>query len=116
MLFLRDQYHLKMRIGIVYLGTNIVSKQEVAIKLESLNADHLQLENEIHVYKNLSGGPGIPSFHWFGAEGEYNALVLERLGPSLEELFNRCNRRFSLKTVLMLSDQLVSLACAYALL
>jgi casein kinase I family protein HRR25 len=88
-----------------------VSRQEVAIKLESLNADHLQLENEINVYKRLAGGPGIPSFHWFGRENEYNAMVLERLGPSLEELFNRCGRKFSLKTVLMLSDQLVCLVC-----
>lgn len=44
---------------------------------------------------------------WFGVEGDYNVLVMDLLGPSLEDLFNFCSRKLSLKTVLMLADQMV---------
>ena len=51
---------------------------------------------------------GIPTIKWCGTEGDCNVLVMELLGPSLEDLFNFCGCRFSLKTVLLLANQLVS--------
>ena len=44
---------------------------------------------------------------WHGVEGNYNLLVLELLGPSLEDLFGYCERRFTMSTVLQLAMQMV---------
>ncbi len=51
---------------------------------------------------------GIAGLKWYGTEGEYNSLVIDLLGHSLEDLFNFCGKIFSLKTVLMLADQMIS--------
>jgi len=107
------KYRLGRKIGSgsfgeIYLGTNIQNNEEVAIKLEKVRTRHPQLLYESRIYRILQGGPGIPYIHWFGVEGEYNVLVLDLLGPSLEDLFSFCNRRFSLKTVLMLADQMIA--------
>lgn len=94
--------------GDIYLGTNIPTGEEVAIKLESMKTRHPQLEYEWRLYKLLQGKVGIPNIRYFGKEGDYNILVMDLLGPSLEDLFNFCQRKFTLKTVLMLADQMLT--------
>ena len=94
--------------GIVYTGFNIANRKEVAIKLESFEADEPLLEYESYVYRALAGGTGIPHLLWTGADYDYNIMAMELLGPSLEDLFNLCGRKFTVKTVLLLSIQIVS--------
>ncbi|MGH0163527.1 UNVERIFIED_CONTAM: hypothetical protein FKN15_065979 [Acipenser sinensis] len=91
--------------GDIYLAINITNGEEVAVKLESQKARHPQLLYESKLYKILQGGVGIPHIRWYGQEKDYNVLVMDLLGPSLEDLFNFCSRRFTMKTVLMLADQ-----------
>ncbi|KAL0908057.1 hypothetical protein M5K25_022523 [Dendrobium thyrsiflorum] len=94
--------------GEIYLGTNVQTNEEVAIKFENVKTKHPQLLYESKLYRILQGGTGIPNVKWFGVEGEYNVLVMDLLGKSLEDLFNFCSRKLTLKTVLMLADQMIN--------
>ncbi|XP_072989168.1 casein kinase 1-like isoform X1 [Typha latifolia] len=94
--------------GELFLGVNVQSGEEVAVKLEPVKTKHPQLHYESKLYTLLQGGNGIPHLKWFGVEGEHNIMVIDLLGPSLEDLFNYCNRKFTLKTVLMLADQFIN--------
>ncbi|XP_042466640.1 casein kinase I-like isoform X2 [Zingiber officinale] len=94
--------------GELYLGVDIQTGEEVAMKLEPIKTKHPQLQYESKLYILLQGGSGIPQLRWFGIEEEFNVMVIDLLGPSLEDLFNYCNQKFTLKTVLMLADQLIN--------
>ncbi|EGN97475.1 hypothetical protein SERLA73DRAFT_92593 [Serpula lacrymans var. lacrymans S7.3] len=94
--------------GTVFLGVHTIAGKEVAIKLEPAIARNSPLKQESRIYKTLMGGPGVPWIMWSGKQGDYNVMVIDLLGPSLEDLFKMCNRHFTLKTTLMLADQLIS--------
>ncbi|KHJ99015.1 hypothetical protein OESDEN_01005 [Oesophagostomum dentatum] len=107
------RYRLGRKIGSgsfgdIYLGLNVQTNEEVAVKLECVKSKHPQLHIEGRLYRVMAGGVGIPDVKWCGLEGEYNVMVMELLGPSLEDLFNFCQRKFSLKTVLLLADQMIT--------
>ena len=82
--------------GDIYIGTSIETGEEIGIKLESIKSKHPQLLYESKLYKILAGGVGIPNIHWYGVEGDYNIMVIDLLGPSLEDFVSFCIRKFSL--------------------
>lgn len=98
--------------GEIFHGINLKNNVEVAIKLEPVSSKHPQLFYEAKLYSYLHQDSvamqGIPQVYYCSTEGDYNVMVMELLGPSLEDLFNICSRKFSLKTVLMLADQMLS--------
>ena len=68
-----------------------------------------QLKIELYIYKKLKGITGIPKLYGFNTEGDYNFLVIELLGKSLEKQFKACNKKFSVSTCISLADQMVLL-------
>jgi len=94
--------------GDIYKGQNTITQEEIAIKVEKNPTKSCQLLNESKVYKLLSGAVGIPNIRYFGNEETGNIMVMDLLGKSLEVHFESCQKHFSLKTVLMIADQLIT--------
>ena len=98
----------KGSFGKIYAGINKTTGDEIAIKLEPLNTEQPQLVYEYKIYKYLQNGFGIPRVYECSKDKKFTILIMDLLGESLEKKFNECNRKFSLLTVLMIMDQLVS--------
>ena len=90
--------------GLVYKGKNILTGENVAIKLEDYKKMGNNLESETYfliILKSI----GIPEVKSFGICGKYKVLVQTLLGDSLETIFNKSN--FTLKDVSMIALQLL---------
>lgn len=94
--------------GEIYLAKNIQTGEDVAVKLENKRTRHPQLIYESKLLSAISGGVGVPEVYSAGSEGEYNFMVMQLLGPSLEDLCEAGKRRMSVKTVMMLAEQMLS--------
>jgi serine/threonine protein kinase len=117
--FVASTYRIGKKIdegafGKIYRGTKIRgSGEEYAIKMEDMRQEHPQLVGECKLYHMLHNDPmaadrGIPRVYACGVEDDFNYLVMDLMGPSLESLLTSGLKKFSLKTVLMLIDQMIS--------
>ena len=88
--------------GETYKGRNVNFNIDIAIKCESIkDKDHQRLKYESSVLKYLQAGKyppptGIPALYDFLTSGNYYYMMMELLGPSLEDLFDICHNKFSL--------------------
>ena len=94
--------------GDIYRGEDTKTKRTVAMKIEKLRTEFPQLSAESTVYSHLAGCVNVPKVYYFGTEIKTCALVMEYLGKSLDDLLQVCGGKFTLKTVLMLADQMLS--------
>jgi serine/threonine protein kinase len=105
-----SKYRITKRVGggsfgYIYLGVG-ANGENVAVKFGK-RARCPQLLHEYKVYLEIRNAPGFAKVHYFGSLDSRNLMVMDLLGPSLEDQFNKCGRRFSLKTVIMIADEML---------
>jgi len=74
-------------LGNVYLGRDIWTGGEVAVKIACLSDS--MLGHEYRVYMTIAGSIGTPRLIWYGKEDMYKVIVLEYLGNSIGDLVNK---------------------------
>lgn len=84
--------------------THVDINDEVVIKLEHVLIDSFVLKRKVNVYRFLFNDVDISRVHVFKIKCEFNVIIFNLLDSSLKDLFNFCDRKFSLKIVLMLVD------------
>ena len=96
--------------GEVYLA-QYKSGGYVAVKVEERKKVQ-RVYNEYKIYNYLHSNHfdvGLPKIYDYLQSSDYNILVMQLLGPSLEDLFNKEHRRFKLETVYLIAIQLITL-------
>ena len=78
--------------GSIYKGQNIRTNEYVAIKIEPIKHDLKLLKNESIIYQYLNGCHNIPSVKWFGKYNNNYYMVIDLLGPSLQDLIQTKNK------------------------
>ncbi|CAD8065326.1 unnamed protein product [Paramecium sonneborni] len=109
-----NQYQIVKKLssgsfGVVFSGSDLLTKQEVAIKIEKEENEEVRsLEREVQILKQLDGAEGFPKYYWSGEEQGYNILVLQLLGKDLAYHFKQL-KKFSLKSVLTIGIQVIQI-------
>lgn len=108
-----EHFQIKQQIGSgsfgkVYLGIDLRTNEPVAIKMESTNTKYPQLLYESKLSTVLQRGHGFPKVRWYGTRSSHTCMVTDLLGPSLNDLFEASDKRFSVITVMMIAEQLIT--------
>ena len=96
----------KGSFGKIYLAFDLKNQAYIALKIEKKEKEGY-LCKEALLYEALRGTLGIPTIFEHGYDSESQFLAMELLGHSVEELYIQCNNRLSLKTTLLLADQMI---------
>ena len=91
----------------VKTGEFLAAKFEESTRVKEL----AWLNWEARVLHKLKDTAQVPKLHFIGVESSTKShiMLMTLLGPSLEELFEKCKYRFDLKTVLLIGVNLIKI-------
>lgn len=102
--------------GEVYLaekrngGTRVACKTEMRVSKSGKKNSRLLPEYKTYKYLHKRKfGQGIPKIFKYQQCDDYNMMYMELMGPSLEDLFNKCGRKFNVATVVVIARQIIVL-------
>ena len=95
--------------GKCFKGINLKNNEEICFKIEKKSSQKTFLEIESQALETLKGGKGIPDFYLFGYSENLNILIMELLDKTIENVFEKNNHNFSIKTTCIIAIQLVSI-------
>ena len=93
--------------GKIFKAENIQTSCLVAIKIEKKTNSSL-LKHEANIYYKCKNIKGIPSIRMFGTEEQYNYIVMDLLGISIDKMREIQSGKFTLKETIIISLQLIS--------
>ncbi len=114
-IILGDNFNLIKKIGSgsfgeVYLTRDKTGK-EYAAKIEA-KSEKNRLKAEFNIYKKVLNNKnieGIPKVYNYIETTEYNILIMELLGKSLENIFDENQREFSMSTIFKLALDMLNI-------
>ena len=116
---LGDKYQIIEKIGSGSFGEVYITKdkqgKEYAAKVEE-NKNKCRLKNEYNIYKRLNSKAymiGIPKVYNYIETKEYNILIMDLLGPCLENIFNKNNRKFDMGTIIKIAYDVINILEAF---
>jgi len=75
------------------------------LKIERDEKYRSELHHEYQIYKDIAGCPGVSRAHWYGTEGAFNVLVIDRYELSLHDRVGQ--GPLELTTAVSFADQMV---------
>ena len=103
------KYHCIKKLGEGSFGRiyeGVYHSEHFALKFEDINSNSNLLESEASIMNYLKG-PNIPNVRSYGTSGNYNILIMQLMGKSLEDLIN-IRKTFPLKTVCLIGYQMIT--------
>lgn len=93
--------------GSIWRAINPYTGQTAALKLQDVEHECPTNRYERYFYPSLQGGPGMPTLWASGVEGQFDYLVIDLLGASLDNLYRQNNRSMDLRSTMCIAMQVV---------